>query len=51
VRSLVLLLRWVVLSGRRLLALLLPVAELVFIVPGLGLVSLLHWRGGLGLRM
>ena len=50
-RRLVLLLRRAVLGGRGLLALLLPVAELVFIVPGLGWVSFLHRRRRLGLRM
>ncbi len=50
-RSLVLLLRCAILRRRGLLALLLPVAELVLIVPGLGRVSFLHRRRRLGLRM
>ena len=50
-RSLVLFLRSAILGGRGLLALLLPVSELVLIIPGLGCVSFLHWRRGLGLRM
>jgi len=49
--SLVLLLRCAVLGRRGLLALLLPVAELILIVPGLGRVSFLHGRRRLGLRM
>ncbi len=44
-------LRCSALDRRRLLALLLPVAELVLIVPGLGRVSFLHRRSRLGLRM
>ena len=49
--SLVLLLRCAVLGRSGLLALLLPVAELVLIVPGLDRVSFLYWRCRLGLRM
>ena len=44
-------LRRAILRRSSLLALLLPVAELVLIVPGLGCVSFLHRRCGLGLRM
>ena len=50
-RHLVLLLRCAVLDRGRLLALLLPVAELVLVVAGLGRVSFLHRRGRFGLRM
>ena len=45
------LLRSAILGGRGLLALLLPVAELAFIVPRLGWVSFLHRRRWFGLGM
>src|SRR4249919_452129 len=45
------LLRRAILRRSSLLAILLPVAELVLVVPGLGWIAFLHRRRGLGLRM